>query len=147
VSYQRVFSEAWSDVLRNDGIWRTDPWNNLVTIYRFCADLRVTTVTVPIGPLMDKVGAWFQPSESRVDDGRAVYGFATGTFGFDSQYVIVEWPALTRGGKTERYWSHGTVAQASLTWEFTPWTGRQRPQGFRPSPIPEHARFQRVDGW
>ena len=145
--YQRVFSEAWSDVLRADGIWRTDPSNNVVTIYRFCADLRVMTVSVPSGSLLDKIGSWFLPSESRVDDGRTVYSFATGTFGFDTQFLVAEWPSLNRGGTTDRFWSHGTVAQTSLTWEFTPWTGRQRAQTFRPAPITEHARFQQVDGW
>lgn len=147
MTYHRVFPESWSDVLRCDGIWRTDPRNNVVTIYRFCSDLRVMTATVPTGRLLDTVSTWFIPSETRVDDGRAVFGFVFGKFGFDPPHLIAEWPSLTRGTVTDRFWSQGRVTGGSLSWEFSQWTGRRRPQGFRPPAVPEQSRFHTVDGW
>jgi hypothetical protein len=145
--YQRAFSTAWPEVLRVDGVWRTDPGPAGVTAYRFCRDLRVMAVTVPAGRLLDTVGDWFVPSESRVDDGRTVYAFSFGTFGIDAPHVIAEWPTLSRAGVLDRFWSRGTVAGTSLSWTHTAWTGRRRPRGFQPPSIAEQARFHEVDRW
>ena len=148
MTYQPVFVAHWWNELRADGVWKTDPRGQTVTLYRFLRDLRVIGVTVPAGsPLVASAGTWLLPDRDRVDDGRAVYPFDVGRFGTDGGDVLALWPSIRRNTGPERHWSEGRVGAQRLSWSFRPWTGRSRPAGFHPPAEHEDAHFVAVPGW
>lgn len=153
-----IFRTHWWDSLRTDGVWRTDPVNNLVSMMRFLRNGRVMVASIPgVGRLADHPDQWFQVGSSKVDDGRVVYSVSTGECGvhglihpleYWAKFAALQPFAYLGGGLnwSQQCWMSGELNGGSLDCKAWEWNGRDRPIGSPPLVVPLTFRFIPVAG-